>query len=177
MATYALQFISLANLAAPNLSEGSTEIPPNGAATFKGGDLVIVSGGTANNLTNGAVANLALAYEDAVDTAYRAAGPGFGTTKPFVGVLDLNNREIIISAGGAAFSAATHVGASRGVKIDASGRSYIDLTDSTNLAFRIKRLLVLPLRDTVTGNFFLPKDGDTNVPVVAQALTGIPAVI
>lgn len=176
MPTYSFQPVTPANLQPNNLPEGSHVVPPNGAATFKQGDLVVVSGGTANNLTNGAVANLALAYEDAVDNAHRVAGPGFQSTKTRIGLLDITGREIIITAGGAAFSAATHVGVSRGVKIDASGRSYIDLTDSINLAMRIKRLYVVPLRDN-TGQWYLPKDGDTNVLVVATPVAGVTAVL
>jgi hypothetical protein len=168
MATYSYQPIEFHDKPATGVTHGNVPgLPPGASQVFDRGDLVVISGGTVNQLTNGAVANLALAAEKNPDDAHLAPGPGFSSTKARVSYFKIKGRMLKISTGGAAFNSATHIGVSRGVKRDTTtGRSYIDLTDSTNVAMNI-RARVLEYTQAPDKTWGIPGDGDTGVRVIA----------
>jgi hypothetical protein len=171
MATYAFQSIDFHDRGAVGTTNAVMPgLPPGANQVFDRGDLVVITGGTVNQLTNGAVANIALAAEKNPDTAYLAPGPDFSSAKPAVAYFKLKGRQIKISTGGAAFNPATHLGVNRGVKRDATtGRTYIDLTDSATPAFNI-RARVLEYMQATDKSWGIPTTGDTGVRVVAVIL-------
>lgn len=144
--------------------------PINGTPVLKKGNLVIRGASGVGILTNGAVANLAYGLENNnPDVGYYGPGAALTTTKNQMKIRKIKGQRLVMWSGGAAYVAATHNGASRGVKIDAAGRSYVDLTDSVNLAVVIKGLAG-KFQKATNGEAAQHADGDTGVALIVEPI-------
>lgn len=148
--------------------------------TFKAGDLVALSSGVWIKAAADVVANLAMALEPASDGHYKAPTRDFAapsTKKSDVELAKIKGTYVIMSTGGAAFAAATHIGNNYAIAVDATtGYHYIDLTDTTNVSFKIIDELDPNLAMNAAGGLtqtfrkVFGGEGDTGTRVLAQVI-------
>ena len=173
MATYPNKQIILKGHAGSGARKG-VEVVIGGSPTILRDVLCVVTGLGANTvvtaLTNGAVANIAASLEAVGVNPESLPASAFGTkTKMAVQPLSRSKEGLtfVIPSGGAAYNAATHDGLSRGVKKDANGFSYVDLTDAANPAVKIIRYADGPRKDN-SGNYGTPKLDGTDTGVLLE---------
>jgi hypothetical protein len=152
-------------------------VPATGLSAKKRTLVTVNSSREAVTLANSVVANIALLEEANPDGYHVQAGAGMGFTgtanKRGVYVVPLLGNRVIMSAGGAAFAAATHLNVNRGIKKDGTtGMSYIDLSDSATPAFRVIRLIREVAQNVASPyEWTYPTEGDTNVLVEAEIIS------
>lgn len=155
-------------------------ISTSSVPTFKAFDLVTLSSGVWVKAAADTVANLAMALEPASDGYYKAPSRDFAppsTKKSDVELAKIKGTYVVMSTGGAAFAAATHVGNNYALAVDATtGYHYIDLTDTTNVSFKIIDELDPNLAMNAAGGLtqtfrkVFGGEGDTGTRVLAQAI-------